>query len=341
MGIVTQEMFYKLRARGIWFDKVDRVIREYDHEGRPIVKVCLSNADVTAWESFPGSKFNTIYERHAVLASGNGLYAVQTMRGLFGTWLGSMAYTLREVAVQPRNQNIVVFIPSHRGVKVPAIPATHWLFCITLPDGSDYAVDLANAQFAHTPTRMQFHGIMPWTDYISHLRLVEAEIIFHNPVDDSFSTQEGIYGRAAMRRGVYVFLHDGAIFDTTRRDQMTQLLTRFSLILSIENCLYQRFRKEKNDPTIFLTEILVSPAAAYLLYTRRILKYLDTFLLAWRVVLRRGKPCAEAPETPAEYLEKMWNLMQKALRDTHGVVLTGRRTSRSRLFGQARLADTP
>jgi len=93
MGAITQDMFYKLRARGIWFDKVDRVVWENDEDGRPIMKVYLSNTDVMAWESFPGFKFRTLFERHAVLASGNGLYAVQMLRGLFKTWLGGIVKT--------------------------------------------------------------------------------------------------------------------------------------------------------------------------------------------------------------------------------------------------------
>jgi hypothetical protein len=89
MGVVTQEMFYKLRAHGIWFDKVDHVTRENGDERKlPFIKVWLSNADLTAWEVFPGSKFRIVFERHAVLASGAGLYAVEMLRGLFRTWLG-------------------------------------------------------------------------------------------------------------------------------------------------------------------------------------------------------------------------------------------------------------
>lgn len=96
MGALTQEMFYKLRAYGIWFHKVEHVIRENDDEGRlRLMKVCLSNADLTACESFPGSKFRRIFEILAVLASGNGLYAVHMLSGLFWTWLRGTCIPLR------------------------------------------------------------------------------------------------------------------------------------------------------------------------------------------------------------------------------------------------------
>jgi hypothetical protein len=331
MGVITQEIFYTLRAYGIWFDKVDHVIREDD--GR--MTVCLSNADVTAWESFPGSKFRTLSERHAVLASGNGLYAVQMLRGLFRTWLGRLAYTLREVYVQPRDQNLVVFLPSHRRAKIPAIPATHWLFCFTLPDGSDYAVDFANAQFAHVPTRMHFYGIMPWSDYMSHLQLSGAETEFHQVLDENFIPQTGPYGLPQIKKDLFNHLRRKT-FWPKHRDQFTHMLTWFSMILSLENCLYQRFHKEKNDPTVWLTGVLASPAADFILYRRRIMEDLRLFILAWRIVLKCGETCMDAPESPAGFLKKMWGLMSEALRETHGMAL-----QRMRLSDQAELTDTP
>jgi hypothetical protein len=346
MGSVTQEMFYKLRAYGIWFDKVDQVDRVDDDEGRPIMKVYLSNADLTAWESFPGSRFITTSERHAVLASGNGLYAVQMLRGLFGTWLGGMAYTLREVAVRPRNRNLVVFLPSRRGVKIPETPTTHWLFRIILPDGSDYAVDFANAQFARLPKRMQFHGIMPWSDYIFHLQLAEAEIDFHKVIDEEFFPRAGIYARSQLSAAVN--LHAiRKLFDVDLRDRMTPLVTRFSMILSLENCLIQRFHREKNERTMLLTGVLASPTASFLLYRRRIMDDLSLFLLAWRLVLKYGETCPdpEARETPQGFLKKMWNLMNAALRETHemnwGIVPKRNVLKRNRGPNKAGLADTP
>jgi hypothetical protein len=89
MGAITQEMFYTLRAYGIWFNKVNKVERAYDDAGRlQTIYVHLSHEDSADWQVFPGSKFRTVAERHAVLVAVAGPYAVELLRGMFRTWLG-------------------------------------------------------------------------------------------------------------------------------------------------------------------------------------------------------------------------------------------------------------
>jgi hypothetical protein len=230
-----------------------------------------------------------------------------------------MAFSLVEVKVKPRNQNLVVFFRRHnsRSVKIRTA-ATHWLFRITLPDGSNYAVDFANAQFARMPTCMQFHGITPWHDYMAHLQLAEADFTGRDePTDFRFLPNKGPYNQEHMRRAVNLLLYDHKVFDVNRRDRMTLILTWFSLVLSIENCLVKRFAN-KDKPTIFLTELLVGPAPRFVKYKRRILGDLRLFLLTWRLVLGFGGTTPGARETPKGFLLRMWNLLAKATRGTHG-----------------------
>ena len=94
MGAVTQEMFYTLRAYGLWLNKVGHVGRNDDNEeGVEIIQVYLSKAPLAAWQVFPGFKFRTVSERHSVLVTDAGLEAVHRLRGLFWTWLGGTTTT--------------------------------------------------------------------------------------------------------------------------------------------------------------------------------------------------------------------------------------------------------
>jgi hypothetical protein len=254
-----------------------------------------------------------------------------------------MAYNLVEVEVKPRNQNLVVFFRRHgsRSFEIRTA-ATHSLFRITLPDGSNYAVDFANAQFARMPTCMQSHGITPWPDYMSHLQLAEADFTGPDkPTDFRFLPNRGPYNQEHMRRSVNLLLYDHKAFDVNRRDRMTRILTWFSLVLSIENCLVKRFAN-KGKPTIFLTELLVGPAPRFIKYKRRILGDLRFFLLAWRLVLGFGGTTPRARETPKGFLLLMWNLLANATRGTHGRAARFEpKPKRNRPFIDSKVVDTP
>jgi len=351
MGAVTQQMFYMLRAYGTWFHWIYHVVRERDDaRGVSVLHVHLAKAELAAWQVFPGSEFEDRSERYSVLVTDAGLYTIELLRGLFWTWLGGaeellfptcltawltratdMAYTIREVAVRPRNQHLVVFHPvvSHPANLHPAIfhpasfqpvsprvdpespTAPHWFFRITLPDGSDYAVDFTNAQFADVPARVHRHGVAPWSDYLAHLHLTEADVITTlKPIDEGFIPQagNGPYNRKKNQREVYYLLRYKA-FNHEKRDRLAEILTRFSLLLSIKDCAIQRHRRDNTKSTIFLTEVLNSPKAIFDLYVQYLLNKLRSFLVLWRLDLRDGRGDSGV------VLRKMWNMM-KTLRHT-------------------------
>jgi hypothetical protein len=244
--------------------------------------------------------------------------------------------------VRPRGHDLVVFIRDHRSANIAPAAAAHRLFRITLPDGSHYAVDFTNAQFSQLPARIHFHGIIPWADYLTHLQLVEADMtVTHEPPDENFMPQTGPLSKDKTRRSacsLWKYRH----FDVKKRRKMTALLTRFSLLLSIQNCLIKVFHK-KGKPTLYLAEILTSPKARCADYARRILRDLRCRLLAWPLVLGFGERLAtwdDGRETPTGFLQVMWNFLAAALKATPGQVARSG-TKRNKLFVDVILVDTP
>jgi hypothetical protein len=218
-----------------------------------------------------------------------------------------MAYTLREVAVRPRTRRLVLFHPPCFRAQIGSAAATHWIFHITLPDGLDYAVDFANAQFAGMPARMHFYGIAPWDDYVS---LTKSNIIeTREPLDEAFIPQEGPYRRARNSKEVYNLLRLRS-FNCEARDRMTELLTRFSLILSIKNFLIQRHLEDKTLSLTFLVDILRYPKATFTFCAQRLLEYLKFFLAGWRLELRYGEAAS------GDFLRSMYELMKEAMKGT-------------------------
>lgn len=223
-----------------------------------------------------------------------------------------MAYTLCEVAVRPRVHDFVVFVRDHRSAKSNIAPAAaaHRLFCITLPDGSRYAVDFTSAQFSQLPARIHFHGIIPWDHYLTHLQLVEADMsVTDEPPDQNFMPRTGPYCTKETRKRVCNLLQHQDL-SILRRRKMTALVTRFSLLPSIQHCLIQGFHKQGN-PKLYLTEILTSPKARCAEYARRILRVLRYCLLAWRLVLNT-ETWDDGRETPTGLLQFMWNFSAAA-----------------------------
>jgi hypothetical protein len=253
-----------------------------------------------------------------------------------------MAYTLREVAVRPRGHDLVVFVRGHHSANITPAGAAHRLFRITLSDGSHYAVNFTNAQFSQLPARMHFHGIIPWDDYLTHLQLVEADMsVTHEPPDQNFMPRMGPLSKENTRK-LAGSLRKDRHFDVKKRRKMTALLTQFSLLISIQNCLIKGFHK-KGKPTIYLTEILTGPKARCADYARRILSDLRICLLAWRLVLGFGERLAtwdDGRETPTDFLQVMWNLLTAALKEIPGQVTRFER-KRNKLFVDVISVDTP
>jgi hypothetical protein len=227
-----------------------------------------------------------------------------------------MAYTLREVTVRPRVHDFVVFVRDHRSAKTAPAAAAHRLFRITLPDGSHYAVDFTSAQFSQLPARIHFHGIIPWDYYLTHLQLVDADMtVAHGPPDQRFMPRTGPHSIKETRKRVCNLLRPQWLSIVKLR-KMTALVTRFSLLLSIQNTLIQGFHWQEN-PKLYLTEILTSTKARCAEYARRIPRGLRYCLLAWRLVLRFGHVGTwdEGNETSADFLQFMWNFLVVAERE--------------------------
>lgn len=242
-----------------------------------------------------------------------------------------MAYTLREVAVRPRTRRLVLFHPPCFRAQIDSAEATHWIFRITLPDGLDYAVDFANAQFAGMPARMHFYGIAPWDDYVS---LTKSNIIeTREPLDEAFIPQEEPYRRVRNSKEVYNLLRLRS-FNCEARDRMTELLTRFSLILSIKNFLIQWHLEDNTLSLTFLIGVLRYPKATFTFCAQRLLEYLKFFLLGWRLELRYGEAAS------GDVLRMMYELVKEA------IISTGMQCPRypprtTKPSGDAKAADTP
>ena len=243
-----------------------------------------------------------------------------------------MAYTLREVAVWPRTQRLVLFHPPCFRAQIDSAEATHWIFRITLPDGSDYAVDFANAQFAGVPVRIHSHGIAPWDDYLS---LTKSTIIqTRKPLDEAFIPEHGPYSRTKNSSQAKELLRIPYYFTNGERDHMTELLTQFSLILSIKNFLIQRHLEDETLSLDFLVEILRYPKATFTFCAQRLLKYLKFFLVGWRLELRYGEVAS------GDFLRRMYELVKEAMIGT-GMQCPRYPPRTTKPSGDAKAADTP
>ena len=183
-------------------------------------------------------------------------------------------------------------------------PATvHWLFRISLPDGSVYAADFTCAQFVAWPKPMMLHGIMPWNDYLCVLRLNPGEIIESHdalePAQPPYSEDE-----------IHQLVSQTELTTPEQRDRLNEVVISICTTLTLQDLLIQHFFAKLRMPTKYLLEILNCPERLFKQFFGVVRDRLRYFLFAWRFVLCSGK------NEHAAYLLTMWNLLKTALRVT-------------------------
>jgi hypothetical protein len=119
-----------------------------------------------------------------------------------------------------------------------------------------------------------------------------------------------------------------------KRDRMTELLIRFSLILSIKNFLIQRHLKDKTLSLTFLVGVLRYPKATFTFCAQRLLRYLKFFLVGWRLELRYGEVAS------GDFLRRMYELVKEAMIGT-GMQFPRYPPRTTKPSGDAKAADTP
>lgn len=63
----------------------------------------------------------------------------------------------------------VRFVP--QGAAGAKSPKESWIFCATLRDGSQFAIDLCNAQYNMTTAQEHTSGVFPWEQYMQRLAI--------------------------------------------------------------------------------------------------------------------------------------------------------------------------